>query len=95
MRGGEAICLWDLSAAFHQAGHYAGASEEDGPSFGALYHGEEAGQGVAFGPSHLRDTGFPERVPATAATVETAEAVAASTSVAFRFVIVESLPSLV
>lgn len=99
VRGREAICLRDLPSAFHQAGHYAGAPEEDGPSFGALYQGEEAAHSVAFEPSHLHGTGFPEgiweRGPATAATVDAEEAVAASTSVAFWFVIVESLPSLV
>lgn len=91
VRGREAICLWDLSAAFHQAGHHAGAPETDGPSFDALYQGE-ARQGV--GSSHLRDGGFPERIrergPAPAATLVATEAEAASTAVACRFV-VESL----
>lgn len=57
MWGGEAICLWDLSAAFYQAGHHAGAPEEDGPSFDALYQGETS-QGVAFEPPHLRGRRF-------------------------------------
>lgn len=86
VRGGKAICLWDLPAAFYQTGYHASAPEEDGPSYDALYQEElPASQDVAFGLSHRYGSGFSKGRERGSITEATAEAAAASTAVACRF----------